>query len=241
MAKRNKTTGRGRWAREWDNAYGLLPRRKRANDDADRVAIAKREVADNLAAGGAAALGDFNMQTDVIKSMTDRLSEIRNACPDLTEGAAMLKLAESRNPEDQQLWRQYKMCAPTGAVAKEDIDVAKAIKEMAERCSQLMAADAGIRSRESAIAKVATSTDPDDLRLWARYRAAGQVAPVAALPASSPAPVGKGQESIVFDNLCRAIRDSFPGISSAQVRQWAQAVMAGNPPKEMLTVRTHAA
>jgi hypothetical protein len=210
-----------------------------AVEKADSLSRALEEIQEHREAIKAAGLTGDQMQVDTVKAMSDRVAEVQKVFPNLSEAAVLARIAESRAPEDQQLWRQYKTgIAPTGAVAKEDIDVAKAIKEMAKRCDQLMAADPTIRSTESAVAKVAVSTLPSDQELWRDYRAAGQVAPVAALPASSPAPVGKGQESLVFDNLCRAIRDSFPGILSAQVRQWAQAVMAGAPPKEMLTVRT---
>jgi hypothetical protein len=244
LMKRGRVTG-------FDDAGEMLidgvPRWRRkktggAVDKADSLSRAVEEIQEHREAIKAAGLMGDQMQVDIVKAMSDRVAEVQKVFPNLSEAAVMARIAESRAPEDQQLWRQYKTgIAPSGAVAKEDIDVAKAIKKMAKRCDQLMAADPTIRSTESAVAKVAVSTDSGDQRLWARYRAAGQVAAVAQLPRSSPAPVGKGMESIVFDNLCVAIRASFPGISSTQVRQWAQAVMAGNPPKEMLTVRTHAA
>jgi hypothetical protein len=112
----------------------------------------------------------------------------------------MLKLAESRSPADQELWRSFKAgTAAPGAVAKE-FDVAKALEKMGARVDQLMLADPGIKSRESAIAKIAASPLESDRRLWDRYKASG-----AALPSSSPAAVGKAADKAADEALIQAI------------------------------------
>jgi hypothetical protein len=200
-------------------------------EDAAPVAAAKREIEINKRAAGDAAAMEANM--DVITKMSSRLGEIRAAEPNLTEGAAMLKLAESRNPDDRVLWHEYKSgTAPTGAIAKE-FDAEKAIKKMAKRCDELMTRDPSVRSREAAIGKVATSTDPDDQKIWHRYKQAGQVGDIAQLR-SQPAEVGKSAESLAFMNLCGALQASYPHMSVAQVRQWAEAIMRKAPPTAML-------
>jgi len=183
---------------------------------------------------------DTTMQTDIVTAMSKRLGEIRAVHPHISEGAAMLKLAESRNPDDQALWRQFKGEAVPAYTVGKAVNSEKAVRKMAKRCDQLMRSDPTIQSRESAIAKIATSRDPDDLRLWTRYRQAGQVADVAQLPHSSPEPVGKAVKDVALQNMIRAIGDAYPHLSAAQVRQWADAVMRGAPPEAMLH-NTHTA
>jgi hypothetical protein len=203
-------------------------------EDAATVAAAKREIAINKAAGDAAAVTGENMETEVIKAMGDRVAEIRKVFPTLSDTGAMARIAESRAPADQELWRAYKGGIALPSSVEKTVKVKKTLKTMNARIDQIMVADPSVRSRESAIAKVAVSRLPGDQELWRDYRIASQQAPDEALPHSEPAPVGKSAESLAFMNLCGALQASYPHMSVAQVRQWAEAIMRKAPPTAML-------
>jgi len=110
---------------------------------------------------------------------------------------------------------------------------------MAKRCDQLMKADPSIRSRESAIAKVAGSTAPADVNLWREYKSEAQ--------GVDSAPVGKSEvtpgdmRSLVFNNLLGAIMASYPNLSVEQARSWARKMQQKGPPKAALQLSRDAA
>jgi hypothetical protein len=64
--------------------------------------------------------------------------------------------------------------------------VSNAVAAMSERADEILKSDSSIRSRESAIAKVAVSADPRDRQIWDAYRADFD-APAQA----EPAPIAK--------------------------------------------------
>jgi len=185
-----KRDGARRWdvprGYRWNDAYDLVP-----VDDADRqaasVAKAMAEIEANKAAIGKAAPRMEDIMTDdIIGTMSDRVAEIAKAAGCTTE-AAMMRLAESRAPEDQELWRTFKEnTAPASTEVGKEFDPAKSLRKMEKRVDQILATDPSVRTRESAIAKIASSRDPADQQLWARYRASGEM-----LDNSTPAPVGK--------------------------------------------------
>jgi hypothetical protein len=223
----------------FDDAYGLIRAdgrswRTKATRDAGDAAIekARAEIEQNYAAPALKRQMEEEMEqvVDIAKAMENRIATMMKRDPTIRSTAsAMLKLAESRDPADQELWRGYKTgTAPAGAVAKEDTEfsVKKALRRMSERVTELQTASPGL-TRESAIAKVAASRAPGDRQIWDRYRKA--LGPmdqyVVDTSASSPRP-----SDIAFEALVTAIRASNPGMSDATARQWAKATQAHKPP-----------
>jgi hypothetical protein len=178
--------------------------------------------------------GDMQqMETvDIAKAMENRIATMMKRDPNIRSTAsAMLRLAESRDPADQELWRGYKTgTAPAGAVAKaeDEFSVKKALKRMSKRVEEIMAADPTIRSRESAIAKIASSRDPDDRRLWQRYKSVPATDQFVISGDTHAQP--RRPSDVAFDALVTAIRASNPGMSDATARQWARATQAHKPP-----------
>ena len=231
-------------------------------DDLDaRVARAKAEIAaDKVAAAAAlAAVGkttESNMQTEtidiakavtILAKFTDRVDQIARANFISHEGA-MMKLASTSylvNAADAALWQDYRIAkqlvsdnqpAPIAA----PVQVAgPAFSAMAKRVDALMKRDPTIRSRESAIAKVASSTAPADVALWQQYKHEGM--------GIDTAPVTKGElapgelRNLAFLNLCGAIAASYPELSVEQIRSWARKVQAKGPPKDALQLSRDAA
>jgi len=188
LMKRNYATPTGY---RWGGAYNWVRTEKQNvpapvrfetyETDADRraasVAAAKREITENMntaAIGKAAPRLEDNMTDDIITTMSDRVAEIAKAAGCTTE-AAMMRLAESRSLEDQELWREYKLnTAPAPTAIGKAVDPDKAARKMAKRADELVAAGVA-PSRQAAIAKLAESRDPEDQKLWARYRQSGAV------------------------------------------------------------------
>jgi hypothetical protein len=174
-----------------------------------------------------------------MKAMNVRIEAIMKADPSIrSAGSAMLKLAESRDPADQELWREFKNgTALEGAVAK-DFDVAKALKRMSKRCDELQATDPTL-SRNSAIAKVAASPDPADRQLWERYKAAN-------------APAGSGEHLVrpdyrtpserALNELIRGLKAMHPDrrMSDSDWRREARRVQAHASPSVQALVRYRA-
>ena len=185
---KNKT-GRGHWAREWTGAFGLQPRSKGlvpAIAKADSVAKALTEIQEHRAAGFVAPKKEDTTMTDIIKSMSDRLSEIRKAHPGLTEGAAMLKLAESRNPEDQALWREYKARnRPCRARVEKSVKVKKTLKTMGARIDEIMSTDRHVAAESRRSRRSRARANPID-ELWRYYRIASSRCPT--IPCGRPGP-----------------------------------------------------
>jgi hypothetical protein len=203
---------------------------------ADPVAAARAEIeANKRAAAQYAVPTEDNMQTqevDVIKAMSSRIEAIRKADPTIrSDQHAMLKLAESRSEADQALWRAWKEGVVPASTVVKAIDPEKAIRKMSKRVDELMQYDPTIRSRESAIAKVAASTLEADQRLWQRYKAAGQAVDAGALLSSDVATAGKLSPSEhAFEQLVTALRDAY-GISDMQARDWARRTQQHAPPQ----------
>jgi hypothetical protein len=200
-------------------------------DDGDSLAKALAEIETNRAFVKAAAplMGD-TMQTqevDVVKAMSSRITEIRKADPSIrSDNHAMLRLSESRNLADQALWRGWKQGVVLASTVQKAIDPEKAVRKMTKRVDQLMQSDPTIRSRESAIAKIATSPLQANRKLWSRYKASGM-----AIDNSRPLPIGKQTSSeSAFEALVAAIRASNPRLSDAQAREWARRTQQHAPP-----------
>jgi hypothetical protein len=229
------TTGRGRWARQWDDAYTLLPRRKKGGGDAigkgetSSLARAKREIRINkLAAAGYTAPKESDMEIDIMKAMSNRIAEVQKVFPNLSDASVMARIAESRAPEDQALWREYKGGVALSSSVEKSVKVKKTLKTMSARIDELMATNPSIRSRESAIAKVAVSPLSADQELWRDYRIASQQVPDAALR-SEPAPVGKAVDEVEFERLCANLRQQYPGFSGKKYRAWATQIIEQAP------------
>ena len=236
----------------FDGAYGLLGRngkprwqRKAAEgtggDDSLQKALAEIEETRAFVKAAAPLMGD-TMQTrevDVVKAMSSRIAEIRKADPSIrSDNHALLKLSESRAESDQTLWRSWKKGVVSASTVHKAIDPEKAIRKMVKRCDELMAADPSVRSRESAIAKVASSRLETDQKIWKNYRAGAQATDESALPSSSPAPVGKSMADLAMANMVEALMASYPHLSVEAARRWAEKIMRGAPPAAALTQRT---
>jgi hypothetical protein len=114
---------------------------------------------------------------DIITKMASRVAEIRKADPSIrSDEVAMLRLAEDyRNPDAQALWKAFKEgTAPASAAIEKSVKIEKTLRKVDKRIAEIRAANPGM-SRESAIAKIATT----DLDLWSRYRVAAQSQPAA--------------------------------------------------------------
>jgi len=221
IRKRNYATPTGY---RWNDAYNLVPVDDDDGEqptakitDADRLAAVRREIADNYAAVGKAATEDHDMEhDDIIGTMSDRVSEIAKATG-CSDEAAMMRLAESRAPEDQALWREFKLnAAPASTAVGKEYDPNKSLRKMQKRVDQILATDPSVHTRESAIAKVASSRDPADLELWQRYRASDQT-----IDSSPVAPVGKADGvPDPLDEMTRVLQRVL-GCSTAEARRLA--------------------
>jgi len=160
-----------RWQRKKKAAGGS------GKGDSLAKALAEIEANRAIAKSAAPLMGDTKMQTqeiDVVKAMSSRIAEIRKAFPTLSEAGAMARIAESRSPSDQMLWRIYKSAgASTGSIEK-SVKVKKTLRHMDERITEIMKVDPTVRSRESAIGRIASSRLPSDAELWRDYRVASQ-------------------------------------------------------------------
>jgi hypothetical protein len=194
-----------------------------------------RQLAKSLAvtkAHAAPLTEDHPMETsEVMKAavakVDDRIAVIMKREPTISRDVAYLRLSSSTDDLDQEAWQIHKQLATVPATpvsAPAPVTVSEAYAKMQKKAAKL--AKRENISQASAFAKIYQAR-PDLAQADKQFFFTG-----------GSVPVGKGLESVVFDNMCRAIRASFPGISDAQVRHWVDLTLQGKPPKEMLTVRT---
>jgi hypothetical protein len=230
-----------------NDSFNLVPIDK-VDTDGDSTARALAEIAANRAAGfvpksfnsipGHQFRKEEKMQTDIIKTMDERLAEIRKADPSIrSDQHALLKLAESRNPGDFELFQSYKNGVALSSSVEKSVKVKKTLRNMGARIDEIMAADPGCRSRESAIAKVASSRLESDQALWRDYRVASQQVDQVVLR-EDVVPVGKSMADLAMQNMVGAIMASYPHLSVEAARRWAEKIMRGAPPAAALTQRT---
>ena len=142
----------------------------------DRLAAVRQEIEQNRAFAASYAKSDLeDDMSDVIKAADDRIAAIQKAFPGISRESAMLKLASSRAPLDQKIWRDFKDGTALASSIGKDFNVEKAVKKMVARCDDIIATDCNVRSRQSALAKVASSPLEADQQLWARWKASGAV------------------------------------------------------------------
>jgi hypothetical protein len=235
---------------EFSNRRKAAKERDRLNAGARSLAEAEAEIAENRRyAKSHAAVTEENMQTEIVDiakaqsiltQVDKRVDEIART-HFISHQGALMRLAQTSalvNKSDAELWQGYRLAkqlvednrpAPIAA----PVQVAgPAFAAMAKRVDAIMKADSTVRSRESAIAKVATSVIPSDQALWQAYKLEGQ--------GHDTAPVGKGEvapgelRNLVFLNLTGAIQASYPGISVEQARSWARKIQQKGPPRAAL-------
>jgi hypothetical protein len=231
LMKRRGDQPERRW--RWGPAYNLIPAEGDDGSRAETIAAAKREIAENWSGSG---LGEAklssgteyqSMEINIAKAMEVRTAAIMKSDPSVrSPESAMLKLAESRDPQDQALWRAYKSgVMPASAPVEKTINVEKTMRKVDKRIAELQAVDPSL-SRLSAIAKIASS--PGDRELWERYKALGPMDEyVTSGNTGSPS---RRPSAVAFEALVTAIRASNPGMSDATARQWARATQAHKPP-----------
>jgi hypothetical protein len=93
----------------------------------------------------------------------------------------------------------------------ETVEIAKVLGNMSARVEELMKNDPKIRSRESAIALVASSKLASDLILWRMYKA------VAAAPDLTPerVPITKSEAMLLLERKARTLQKRDPTLSAA--------------------------